>query len=562
MLDGELLGDRAATGTPVSPAIHIDSADAQHWDADCDVLVIGIGLAGACAALAAAETEGVRVVAIDRFEGGGASELSGGIIYAGGTHVQRELGIEDSADNLFAYLGHETGTVVAEDTLRRFCEGSAGDIEWLERYGVRFGGPLYPKKTSYPPSSYNLYFSGNENVPECKARATPAPRGHRAMETFRSKAVFGGVYLMGELKRAMDRAANIRFWRQATARQLILGPDNEVLGVEIWRLPSGLAAWRHRFLNRYGRNVMATALGLTRKFWTGMAAIEQRHARPQRIRVRKGVILSGGGFIYNPAMMRRVAPAYLGKVTPLGTIGDDGSAIQLGVSAGAGLANMGTISAWRFINPPYDWCKGIVLSPDGATRLTNEEQYGARMGHAMFEKAGGHGLLIVDETLMNGAKAELEGGLLHPHQKYPTISRIKLATTAPTIEQLDARLGLDGRLARQVALHNAAIASGEPDAFGKSAEMRHALIDGPFYAIDISDARTAPMTAITVGGLTVDESNGQVLDGQGAAITGLYAAGRTANSLVSHFYVSGLSLADCVFSGRRAGAAAAEQVPG
>ncbi|MNN77179.1 hypothetical protein D3C81_1936200 [compost metagenome] len=48
-----------------------------------------------------------------------------------------------------------------------------------------------------------------------------------------------------------------------------------------------------------------------------------------------------------------------------------------------------------------------------------------------------------------------------------------------------------------------------------------------------------------------------MLDGHGQAIPGLYAAGRTAIGIPSHLYISGLSLADCVFSGRRAGEAAA-----
>jgi 3-oxo-5alpha-steroid 4-dehydrogenase len=39
----------------------------------------------------------------------------------------------------------------------------------------------------------------------------------------------------------------------------------------------------------------------------------------------------------------------------------------------------------------------------------------------------------------------------------------------------------------------------------------------------------------------------------GGPVDGLYAAGRTAAGLCSRSYVSGLSLADCVFSGRRAG---------
>ena len=45
---------------------------------------------------------------------------------------------------------------------------------------------------------------------------------------------------------------------------------------------------------------------------------------------------------------------------------------------------------------------------------------------------------------------------------------------------------------------------------------------------------------------------------QGQAIPGLYAAGRTAIGIASNRYVSGLSLADCLWSGRRAGSTAAQ----
>jgi 3-oxo-5alpha-steroid 4-dehydrogenase len=64
--------------------------------------------------------------------------------------------------------------------------------------------------------------------------------------------------------------------------------------------------------------------------------------------------------------------------------------------------------------------------------------------------------------------------------------------------------------------------------------------------------------ALTLGGLKVDENSGQVLDANAIPVKGLYAAGRTAVGIPSNLYISGLSLADCVFSGRRAGAAAAQ----
>jgi 3-oxo-5alpha-steroid 4-dehydrogenase len=62
---------------------------------------------------------------------------------------------------------------------------------------------------------------------------------------------------------------------------------------------------------------------------------------------------------------------------------------------------------------------------------------------------------------------------------------------------------------------------------------------------------------VTFGGLVVDEETGLVKRADDTAIQGLYAAGRTAVGIASGSYVSGLSLADCVFSGRRAGRHAA-----
>ena len=67
----------------------------------------------------------------------------------------------------------------------------------------------------------------------------------------------------------------------------------------------------------------------------------------------------------------------------------------------------------------------------------------------------------------------------------------------------------------------------------------------------------SPLSAISTGGLRVEESSGNVLDASGGKVAGLFAAGRSAVGLPVNNYVSGLSLADCVWSGRRAAAAIA-----
>ncbi len=92
--------------------------------------------------------------------------------------------------------------------------------------------------------------------------------------------------------------------------------------------------------------------------------------------------------------------------------------------------------------------------------------------------------------------------------------------------------------------------------------MCHPVTKAPFYAFNISDDASpfSPIPGLTLGGLTVDGQSGLVERADSSAIPGLYAAGRTAVGVCSNSYISGLSLADCIFSGRRAGAHAAQSV--
>ena len=91
------------------------------------------------------------------------------------------------------------------------------------------------------------------------------------------------------------------------------------------------------------------------------------------------------------------------------------------------------------------------------------------------------------------------------------------------------------------------------DPFGKDRDSMRPLKQGPFYAIDCSLGSKRHLCAVmTLGGLAVDEKTGQVLSENGGAVPGLYAAGRNAVGICSRQYVSGLSIADCVYSGLRA----------
>lgn len=552
--DNRFLDDLTPTSNRVEAAKIVADPESSQWDEECDVLVVGVGLAGVCAALRASEDPELDIIAIDRSEGGGASRLSGGIIYmGGGTRTQREAGVADDPKNMAKYLEFETGNIVSRETVRRFAEASSRFQDWLETYGARFGGPATEEKTSYP-NRHSLYFSGNELTVPGRERATPAQRGHRAKpERGGEPTALSGQYLMPPLIRSMAKKDNVRFFRQTRATRLIADESGAIVGIEAKRIPPGFAAWRHRKAWGLASNIVAASLGLSRKLYGAISKVEREKAERVRIRVRKGVVLSAGGFIHNSEMLAKTAPAYL-KSYPLGTIADDGSGIKLGMSVGAETGSLDKVSAWKFLYQPENWVKSCAVGPDGR-RLVGEEYYGARTGEAVFEDGGGKGWLILDEPLQQMVVQEIAGmkKMLFQKVQFRAIQK-DYTVSAPTLPELAAKIGVPGAvLAETIASYNSHIEKGEPDPLGKSEKYRRTIDTGPFYATDIgASLKLSPIPALTMGGLQVDEETGQVLASDGGTVPGLYAAGRTAVGICSHYYVSGLSLGDCVFSGLRA----------
>jgi 3-oxo-5alpha-steroid 4-dehydrogenase len=342
-------------------------------------------------------------------------------------------------------------------------------------------------------------------------------------------------------------------FRQTRATRLIADESGAVIGVEVKRIAPGFAAWRHRKAWGMVANIVAATLGLTHRLYGTITRIEQEQAQVMRIRVRKGVVLAAGGFTYNREMMAKTAPDYLSSY-PLGTIADDGSGIKLGMSVGSATGSLGTISAWKFLYQPENWVRSCTVGPDG-TRLVGEEYYGARTGEAVFSKAGGKGWMIMDAPLQKLVADEIGGmkKMLFQKIQFRAIQK-DYTVSAPTLAELAQKIGVPAdALAQTIEEYNGHIARGEPDPLGKSEKYRRPIDTGPFYATDIgASLKLSPIPALTMGGLLVDEESGQVLAAGGGTVPGLYAAGRTAVGICSNYYVSGLSLGDCVFSGLRA----------
>lgn len=541
--------------TEVLPALQVSDSSSVAWDQWCDVLVVGWGAAGACAALEA-RAQGADVLVADRFTGGGASAKSGGVVYAGGgTRHQQAAGFNDSPEAMFDYLRHETQNVVSDDTLRRFCADSVSNLQWLESHGASYAHQMPPGggKTSYPSDGYFLYYSGNELVPSHGGPLPPAPRGHRTVGKGQ-----GGAVLYAHLQAACLKAG-VRPLLQAAARRLVVDGQGRVLGVEFWCLAAGSReAQLHARLAARAERLQNFAPGYCNRLRQKICQLERDFARPRRVRARNGVILSTGGFIFNRQLLEQHAPKFR-RNFKVGATGCDGSGLRLGASVGGQGSGLERVSAWRFLNPPYSWHKGIVVNRQGQ-RFCNEEVYGATLGQPLMEEQGGKAWLVLDAPLRKKAIREALFGGYWWFQSFPALALMLFKVRkGKSLSELASATGMDSNVLRAAVLAANAAARGEaPEPFGKSEGGRQVLEQGPFYACDISVTNPVfPLGALTLGGLRVDEGSGAVLDAQGQAIAGLYAAGRTALGIPSHLYISGLSLADCVFSGRRAGASVA-----
>lgn len=520
------------------------------WDAVADVVVVGFGAAGACAAIEAADA-GADVLVLDRFNGGGATAISGGIVYAGGgTRHQRTAGVEDTPEQMLAYLRLETDGAVSEETLRSFCEGSVDMLGWLESHGVPFEGSLAPYKTSYPTNKHYLYYSGNELAGPSRAVAAPAQRGHRAKGKGTSgKAVFG------PLRRAVERRG-VRVQGLTRAEELVTDETGAVVGVVCSTIEGAPAhvVRRYRWMaGKVGKlNLWYRPAGkaLSRR----LERIEREHGRRWAVLARRGVVLSAGGFAFNREMVREHAAPYAAGL-PLGTLGDDGSGILMGRSVGAATKYMDRASAWRFYTPPSALAKGVLLGPSGE-RVCNEALYGAAVAEAVIHRHGGAAHLLVDQAILDEAKKQVPKQTLW-FQRLQTITMFGSGRTeGATVAEAAAKVGIDADVAeRTVAAYNEVVRSGAEDPLGKPADQMQEVARPPLSLIDISVRSSVgfPCPTMTLGGLVVDEQTGQVLRDDGAAVPRLYAAGRTAAGICSNSYVSGLSLADCVYSGRRAG---------
>lgn len=461
-----------------------------------DVVVVGFGIAGGCAALEAARA-GARVILLERAaEAGGTSAMAGGHFYlGGGTAVQRAVGVEDSAEEMFKYLMAVTSQP-EEDKIRAFCDDAADHFDWIEALGITFERSLYPHKAVIQPGTEGLMFTGNEKVWPYRDMAVPAPRGHKVPkpgDTGGAKMVIDAL-----VERLAEAGVEVRYETGVT--NLVVA-DGRVSG----------AAWR-RFDER----------GVIRA---------------------NAVVIAAGGFAGNAEMVAEYVPQLAAKPYPLASTYDDGMGLKLGRSVGA---------QWRFMDqafitapfyPPSRLVTGIVVNKLGQ-RFVAEDSYHSRTSGFVLDQPDAAAYLIVDSE----------------HIEHPQLPLCPFIDGWETIAEMETALGIPaGALEATLSAYNDNARRGEDPQFHKHPDWLEPQDVGPWGAYDLTLGK-ALYAGFTMGGMRVDidgrvqREDGSVIDGLYAA--GACAANIAQDG---KGYASGTQLAEGSYFGRRAGRHAAAQ---
>ena len=231
----------------------------------------------------------------------------------------------------------------------------------------------------------------------------------------------------------------------------------------------------------------------------------------------KAVVIASGGFGANNKMVAEYAPTlkdYKGSCSPGGT----GDGHLMAQAAGADLKNMDYIRVnftYTTAENGYFYYMGslfntgaIFVNKDGQRFVNDQGGYG--VGPQVVAQ-GGSGWAIFDNSLVAGVKDVRE------------YEKLGLFVSANTIEELADKIGVNKEnLVKTINNYKGYVANGKDEEFGR-AMLNMTFDEAPYYA--------APMTCRvqgTFGGINTDVQ-AQVLNTEGTAIPGLFAAGECAN---------------------------------
>jgi 3-oxosteroid 1-dehydrogenase len=528
------------------------------WDKSVDLLIAGSGGGGMVAALAALDS-GIEPLVVEKQALiGGATGMSGGMVWLPNTPLMRAAGIPDSHEDGLAYFDDVVGDIgEASSPARREVFLTAGYemIEFLTRKGVRLA--RCPGYSDYYPNLKGGNAAG------------------RSIEGIPYDAAGMGDW-SGKVQR-MDKNWNRGFVVKTSELRSVQyfnrSPRAFAVAMRVF-LRTRVARLRRREILTNGASIVGQMLmSLIDQrgeppIWTNTAmddlivedgrvvgARVARDGATLNIEARRGVLLAAGGFSRNAEMRRRYSADQPNEAKwSIANPGDTGEVLQTAMRLGAKTDLMD--EAWWlptvFVADPRARAIGSGRQRPGAIyvdttgkRFCNESNSYVEVGKAMYANKAVPCWQVFDEGYLgryvSGAnpfqKRTLSEELIEQGsvKRAATIGELARQIDVPadalehTVKRFNefAVKGLDPDFGRGQSAYN--ICLGDP---GYKPNAALGPIDrAPFYA-----TRVFPADVGTCGGLVANE-HAQVLDENDQVIDGLYATGNITATVMGRTYL-------------------------
>jgi len=585
--------------TPVSTSLHFrcrygdviyECIDVNMTIVDCDLLVIGSGAAGMSAAITA-RLLGLNVILAEKEPLiGGTTALSGGWCWVPMSTVASASGVRDTKEAALTYLLREAG--------------NRADVARIEAYLDEA-----PRMVAFFEEKTAVKFLASPDFPDYHSDAPGASRGRSIVASPFDARLLGDF--RGKLRPPLV---------QTTFLGLNVGSGSELThffnATRSWR--SGLYVLRRivrHFVEvvRYGRGVsLANGNALAARLlksavdsgvelrvgmratalrqdngWVVGALLESNDGKFE-VRARHGVVLACGGFSHDDTMQRRLFPHVRagGRHASPAATGATGDGLRLGEEAGGAIDDaLPNAAAWMPVSqiPRKDGAlvfphvidrakPGVIAVIAPGKRFVNEALSYHDFVQALLAATSGsrpQAFLICDHRTLRRfglgyarpfpvpITSHLASGYLHRGRTIGELAA-RCGLDPPSLEETVAAFNRDAEACTDTQFSKGSTAYNrfQGDQSGSGDPCLAPLLHAPFYAVAVE-----PGDIGTFAGLKVNEA-GQVLDRQGQAIRGLYAAGNDSVSVMAGSYPgAGINLGPAMTFGYVIGRHAANLSP-
>ena len=548
----------AATGVGATALVGVATQDVTaaipDWDRVADVVVVGSGAAGLPAAIRARDLGASVVIVEANFDVGGHAMLSGGSVsLGGGTSLQKQYGIEDSADQVYlenTRPDHPMMRYCDRKLVRTFADVNVAAFDFLVENGVEFVGT----------EPNNILAEG---IPTPRRQST-IPWSTDFQETINGSRGSGLVRALEHSARA--KGVEVLLQHKMTSIVRAEPRSGRVLGVTTTNLKDNTTVHVHArkaviaCTGGSSNNVFIRTIydpRLTEEYQVGGEAYSSQSGDAEQLGLAVGASLGATSNARNEAFAAINKARWLGcrdgymSWNPSSPVFSRAGATGIAVGDYQNVILVNAVGR-RFYDETVADFRERLDEPDGAH--AQYEYVAAALASAVVEGPDGR------ERVGGPVWAVFDAEAVKRERWTPRPPFVDTANgyffSADTVAELASRMNSNryqkvvmapSVLQETVTRYNAFVDSGADADFGKPTP-RYKIQTPPFYA-----AWATPVLHDCYSGIRVNEQC-QAIDVFGDVIRGFYCAGESAGGFTLH------GLGRCIGTGYIAGThAAAEQ---